>query len=468
MRRFTAGIPGPMDEPLPLEESLRVPDQIVRNLFEPAWDLYEGSIRLRTLRPLRRIQWQTPDQIQASANSKLIAMVCHAAATSPFYQERFTEAGIDPTKVSSIDDLQNLPLLTKDDIRAYTDQIISGAYSKPDLVPAKTGGSTGVALQVYCDRKGVEKRAAAALRSDEWSGWQIGQPLAAIWGNPPTPKTLKNKLRRLLKDRIIYLDTMKIDDQAIDTFLAEWKAMNPGMLYGHAHSIFILCENLKDRGFTLNPQGIVATSMMLIEPERRLIEEVCGIPVTNRYGCEEVSLIGCECEEHKGMHLNSDYNIVEFLRDDGTPCAPGEDGRIVVTELINFGMPMIRYEVGDRGVPTDRLCPCGRGLPLMESLTGRTADFLKAQDGSRVAGISIIENTLTKLPGIKQLQIVQEEVHRLTANLVPGPDYGDDTANQLIETLREIMGGDFEVDINQVDAIPQESSGKYRFTICRI
>jgi phenylacetate-CoA ligase len=447
---------------------LRVPDSFVRNISEPAWDLYEGSVRLRTLRHLRQAQWQSPEQILAARNTKLIAMVCHAAATSPFYRARFAEAGIDPTKVTGMEDLRDLPLLTKDDIRAHTDEILSTAFNMQDLVPARTGGSTGVALQVYCDRKGVEKRAGAALRSDEWAGWRLGQPLAAVWGNPPVPRTMKNRLRLLFKDRVIYLDTMKIDDAAIDRFLAQWRRMRPGMLYGHAHSIFILCENLKDRGLSLNPGSIVATSMMLIEPERRVIEEVCGIPVTNRYGCEEVSLIGCECEEHNGMHLNADHNVVEFLRDDGTPCAPGEDGRIVVTELINFGMPMIRYEVGDRGVPTDRLCPCGRGLPLMESITGRTADFLKAQDGSRVAGISIIENTLTKLPGIKQLQIVQTEALKLTVNLVPGSGYGDEVAGRLIETLRDILGRDFAVAINQVEAILQESSGKYRFTICRI
>jgi len=447
---------------------VRIPDSLVRNLFEPAWDLYESSVRLRTLRLLRATQWQSPAELQESADSKLTAMVCHAAATSSFYRQRFATAGIDPTRVRAIEDLKNLPLLTKDDIRAHTDEILSDSFPKQDLVPAKTGGSTGVALQVFCDRQAIEKRAAAALRSDEWSGWKLGQPLAAVWGNPPTPKTLKNKLRALLKDRIIYLDTMKIDDRAIDRFLAEWKAMKPGMLYGHAHSIFILCENLQARGISLNPAGIVATSMMLIEPERRVIEEVCRTKVTNRYGCEEVSLIGCECEQHDGMHLNLDHSIVEFLRDDGTPCAPGEDGRIVVTELINHGMPMIRYEVGDRGAPSDRMCPCGRGLPLMASITGRTADFLKAQDGSRVAGISIIENTLTKLPGIKQLQIVQDAALSLQVNLVPGPGYGEDVAGELTRILRDIMGADFTVTIAEVPAIPQESSGKYRFTICRI
>ena len=451
-----------------MERILRIPDIIVRNLCEPAWDLYEGSVRLRSLNRLRDTQWLARDEILAAQSHHLNAMVRHAAATCPFYRDRFAASGIDPAAVRSIEDLRALPLLTKDDIRGNLDAILSNRYAKETLVMAKTGGSTGVALEIYCDRKGVEKRAAAALRSDEWSGWRLGQPLAAVWGNPPVPRSLKNRLRRWLKDRIIFLDTMKIDDQAIDRFLAEWKAIRPGMLYGHAHSIFILAEALQARGLTLKPTGIVATSMMLIDQERAVIEAVCGMPVTNRYGCEEVSLIACVCEEHRGMHLNADHSIVEFLTDDGEPCAPGEDGRIVVTELINYGMPMLRYEVGDRGVPGDRLCPCGRGLPLMEHITGRVADFLVATDGHRVAGISIIENTLTRLPGIKQMQVVQEEALKVLVNLVPGPDYGAETEAGLVAALHEYLGSTVEVRVSQVPRIPQEESGKYRFTICRI
>ncbi len=447
---------------------MRVPDSLVRHIYEPLWDLYEGSSRLGHLRHLHQTQWMTPGEIQLASNSQLKAMVCHAVTTSSFYQARFAEAGIDPTGVNNIGDLKNLPILTKNDIRQHSDEILSTSFPKTDLIPAKTGGSTGEALQVYCDRKGVEMRAAAALRSDEWSGWKLGEPVAAVWGNPPRPVTLKNKLRRWLKDRVIYLDTMRVDDQAIDTFLAEWKIMRPGMLYGHAHSVFILCEALQQRGLTLDPTGIVATSMMLIESERRVIEQVCGIKVTNRYGCEEVSLIACECEQHRGMHLNADHNIVEFLRDDGTPCGPSEDGRIVVTELVNFGMPMIRYEVGDRGVPSERVCPCGRGLPLMEHVTGRVADFLVATDGHKVAGISIIENTLTRLPGIQQMQVVQEEARKLQVNLVPGPDFSGETEKKLTASLQEYLGAEVAVHVTKVKRIPQEESGKYRFTICRI
>jgi len=449
-------------------EILRVPDFLVRQLFQPLWDVYEGSVRLKTMRDLEKSQWLSTDELQAAANKKLNLMCRHAVATSPFYRERFAQAGIDPAKVQCIEDLATLPLLTKLDVRGHTPEILSSSFEKDSLIPAKTGGSTGVALHIYCDAEGVEKRNAAALRSDQWSGWRLGQPLAAIWGNPPVAVTLKNKLRNFLKDRIIYLDTMKIDDSAIDGFLAEWKTMKPGLLYGHAHSIFILAEALKERGLKLQPTGIVATSMMLLDHERAVIEEVCGIKVTNRYGCEEVSLIGCECEKHSGMHLNLDHNIVEFLREDGTPCAPGEDGRIVVTELINFGMPMIRYEVGDRGVPSDQQCSCGRGLPMMASITGRVADFLVAEDGSKVAGISIIENSLTRFPGIRQLQIIQNEPLLLTVNVVPDTDYGQDVEFNLLAGLGEMLGQGMLFEVNHVEAIAQEESGKYRFTICRI
>lgn len=448
---------------------MRWPDALVGGVIEPAWDLYERSIRLRTLRDLRRTQWHPPARIEQEQGRRLQAIVRHAAETCPFYRDRFAAAGLDPAAIRTPADLRLLPILTKDDIRRHQDALISSRHRKQDLLRAKTGGSTGVSLEVFCDLPGIQKRAAAALRSDEWSGWRLGQPMAAAWGNPPAPTTWKARLRASLKERIIYLDTMRIDEPALERFLAEWDRLRPGLLFGHAHSLFILAEYLLAQGRTLRPKGIIATSMMLLDAERRVIEQACeGVPVTNRYGCEEVSLIACECEQHRGLHLNADHVITEFLRDDGSPCAPGEDGRLVVTELVNYGQPLLRYELGDRGVPGDRACPCGRGLPLMEQVTGRTADFLRAEGGYRVQGISIIENTLTKLPGIRQMQIVQEEPLRLRVHLVPGPGWGPEVAAELEATLRGILGQGMAIDLLPGERIPQEKNGKYRFTICRI
>ncbi len=170
---------------------MRLPDAVVGGFFEPAWDVYERSARLRELRRLRRTQWEKPEAVRARQEAALRTMVAHAASTCAFYRESFANAGIDPASVRTLDDLARLPIVTKDDIRQRGDDLISSRHRKQDLRRAKTGGSTGVSLEIYCDEPGVQLRTAAALRSDEWSGWRLGQPMAAVWGNPPVPATWK-------------------------------------------------------------------------------------------------------------------------------------------------------------------------------------------------------------------------------------------------------------------------------------
>src|SRR5262249_8028755 len=147
------------------------------------------------------------------------------------------------------------------------------------------------------------------------------------------------------------------------------------------------------------PRGIITSAMVLHNWQRRVIEEVFACRVTNRYGCEEVSLIACECERHEGLHVNADNLLVEVLRD-GRPAAPGEPGSVVVTDLSNRAMPLLRYQVGDVAVATDRLCPCGRGLPLLERIEGREADYVVTPSGRLISGISLTENFAVQVPGL--------------------------------------------------------------------
>lgn len=447
---------------------MRVPDCIVGRVFEPAWDLYEGSIRLRTYRSLARGQFDPPEILEARRGRRLNLVLRHAAATSPFHARRLRAAGIDPRGVTSIEALRGLPILTKAEVREHLDEILSSSHRREDLVPARTGGSTGVALRLYCDHPGIERRQGAALLADTWSGWRLGQPIAAVWGNPPQPVTIRNRIRAALKDRTLYLDTMHVNPDAVREFAAGWRRVRPGLLYGHAHSLYLLALHIEELGEVIRPRAIVATSMMLLAPERTVIEQVFACPVTNRYGCEEVSLVACECERHLGLHVNAEHVAVEVLRADGSPCGPGEDGRIVVTEFINYGMPMLRYEVGDHGLLDERPCSCGRPYPLLKSVTGRTADFLIAADGSRVSGISLIENTLTRFGGVSQMQLVQEEIGHVDLNLVRGADWEARTEEALTEALRDALGEDLTVVCHFRDSIPQEPNGKYRFSICRV
>jgi len=226
---------------------------------------------------------------------------------------------------------------------------------------------------------------------------------------------------------------------------------------------------LKQKGIDeIKPKGIISTSMMLLPQEREIIEKVFDCNVTNRYGCEEVGLIACECEKHDGMHLNIDHLYIEFIKEDGSPAKAGEEGAIVVTELINHGMPLIRYKIEDVGIPTDRKCSCGRGLPLMEKVAGRVADFLIRKDGSLVAGVSLVERTLTAIKGIEQMQIVQEALNNIVLNVVKGRDYNLESEKLLLNEFEDVFGKDVKIALKYIDKIPQERSGKYRFSICKV
>jgi phenylacetate-CoA ligase len=439
-----------------------------KHVFFPLWEIKDSAHRAKYLHELSMSQWLDQEILRQRQWQRVREMVGYAFKHCSYYRERLTGAGFDGT-LADWGDFRRLPILTKKDIRAHGNTLLSCEFEKKDLVETKTGGSTGVALELYFDKQCQEKRNAAAMRSDRWAGWDIGMSVAAIWGNPPIADTLKKKLRNLLLDRIIYLDTMEINEDSVRHFIERWRKTRPRVIYGHSHSIYILAMYLQRLGIEgIHPTGIISTSMMLIEPERRLIEEVFGCQVTNRYGCEEVGLIACECEQHKGLHLNMDHVVVEFLRDDGTEAVPGEEASIVVTDLVNRGMPLIRYRVGDMGVLSDRSCSCGRGLPLMECVIGRRADFLKRPDGSLVAGVSLVERTLTAIPGIEQMQLVQDELYRLCAKVVKDSSFNEASERRLHDEFQKVFGEEMLVGIQYVSTLEQTQSGKYRFSICNV
>jgi phenylacetate-CoA ligase len=189
--------------------------------------------------------------------------------------------------------------------------------------------------------------------------------------------------------------------------------------------------------------------------------------VTNRYGCEEVSLIACECERHHGLHVNVDSVLVEVIHD-GKPAPAGTPGSIVVTDLSNFAMPLIRYLIGDVGMLAEKLCPCGRGSMRLESIEGREADFVVTADGRLISGISLTENFAVLVPGVAQIQIVQEQLRRFLFRIVRGADWTPGSERALATLVAERFGRNVRYSIEFVDVIPQEASGKYRFCISHV
>ena len=440
-----------------------------RNLFEPLDVLRSGTPRLKYWKELERSQYVAESTLRQVQWRRLTELLAYVWENNEFYRERFEQAGMSPDMIRTADNFMKFPLLSKSDIRENTRQMISKGYDTNSLFKFKTGGSTGKALEIYMTEECSELRNACARRHDRWTGWEPGEPIGAVWGNPELPSDMKGRLKDWFLSPLIYLDTMRVTEESVRHFASEWQRIDPTLLYGHAHSIYLLARLIRELGIhEITPKGILSTSMMLMPHERQVIEEVFGIKVTDRYGCEEVSLIASECERHEGMHLNIEHLFIEFIKDDGSPAASGEPGKIVVTDLMNRAMPFIRYQVEDVGVPSARKCSCGRGLPLMESVAGRVADFLVKRDGSRVAGISLIENTLTKIPGIDQMQIVQEALDLITLRIVPGKGYENATEKELVNYFKNIFGDKVKIETVFLSNIMSEPSGKYRFSICKV
>jgi phenylacetate-CoA ligase len=449
-------------------EGLTVLTWLSKHVFFPLWEVKDGAHRRRYLRELSASQWWKPEVLRQRQWERVREIVHYAYGHCTYYKSHYANLEFDGV-LGTWGDFRRLPLLTKQDIRDNEEKLLSKAFRREDLVQAKTGGSTGTALNLYFDERCQEMRNAAEMRSHYWAGRDIGTKFAAVWGNPPAADTLKKKIRNLLIDRIIYLDTMSIDEKSIRSFFERWRREKPRVVFGHAHSIYILATYLRDMGIKdLQPHGIITTSMVLLESERRVIEDVFNCQVTNLYGCEEVGLIACECEQHDGFHLNIDHLIVEFLRDNGTEAAPGEEANIVVTDLINRGMPLIRYQIEDRGILSDRECPCGRGLPLMERVVGRQADFLKRRDGSLVAGVSLVERTLTAIQGIQQMQLVQDDLDLLQVKVVKDKNYTLESEINLKKELGDVFGDGITIKVDYVLELDKTIRGKYRLAICNV
>jgi phenylacetate-CoA ligase len=442
---------------------------LVRTVISPLWARWERSPYLRHLRWLRAHQFDGPEVVRERQWTAVKHLLRHAYASVPFYRQRLDRASIDPSQIKDFDDFTRVPVLTKDDIRAHGQELLSTRYAGAPLTCKKTSGSTGTSLQVWVDEESLQWKRACTLRSDEWSGWRLGERVARLWGNPDYRRRgLRGRLRNGLLDRAYYLDTLKMDEAALARFAAVLRRKRPPLVFGHAHSVYLFAEYLRRQGrCDIRPRGVITTAMVLHNWQRRVIEEVFGCRVTNRYGCEEVSLIACECDRHEGLHLNADGVYVEILRD-GQPVPPGQPGSVVVTDLTNRAMPLLRYQVGDVAVWSERRCLCGRGLPLLERLEGREADYVVTADGELISGISLTENFALHVPGIAQLQIIQETVRRFRFRLVRGPDFGPASLGRLGQLVGECFGSGVDFECDYVDRIPQEPSGKYRFCISRV
>jgi phenylacetate-CoA ligase len=441
---------------------------LVRHVLRPfiAWRRGE-SAQLRYEQEFSQSQWLPADDLRQLQLTRLTALLRHAYAACPFYRERFTAAGLTPDDIRSLDDLRRLPVTEKRDIQRHGLNMVARNWPASDLIDNQTGGSTGQPLhfKLSLDRKC--SRTAATTRHNEWADYRPGDLAAVLWGAPqdrPTP-TFFSRLRDWLMREPIWLDTGRITETSLQEFHEALLQHRPHIILAYARSAVLFARWLEDNGLRPHrPRAVITTAEMLEDEGRDVIERVFGCRVFNRYGCREVSVIASECSAHSGLHVMAEGLFVEIETPTG-PARPGEVGSILITDLLNHAMPLIRYRVGDMGAWAQGDCPCGRNLPRLERLAGRVTDFLVGTDGQLVSGAALTINLVAKRPSLGQVQICQSLPGEAVFRVVPGPGFDEQADTDFLrQAARHYLGQAATVSLEVVDEVPLSPSGKYLFS----
>lgn len=437
----------------------------VSALVFPVHERIKSHDTVAIRRQMEEAQWWPADRLVDFQLQRLRDLLQDVGVNVPYYRELFARIGFDPDTVRGTSDLQRLPFLTKTVIRAHTESLKH--KHAQGLTRFNTGGSSGEPLIFFIGTKRVSHDVAAKWRATRWWNVDIGDPEIVIWGSPielGKQDRIKHWRDKLLRTQL--LPAFEMSEAKLDQFIATIRAVKPRMLFGYPSALTHIAKHARKRGVAMDDLGIrvaFVTSERLYDDQRSTIAETFGCRVANGYGGRDAGFIAHECPAG-GMHLTADDIVVEVVDEQGQVQPPGVAGEIVVTHLSTNDFPFIRYRTGDIGVLGATPCSCGRGLPLLQDIQGRSTDFVVAADGTVMHGLSLIY-ILRDIVGVQAFKVIQETRALTRVLLVTDGSFPPEAVDRIISGFKQRLGADVAVLVEQVDAIPAEKSGKFRYIV---
>ncbi len=418
------------------------------------------ALALKHYLELRSSQWRPREELMDLQQRRLGALIAHAYENVPFYRAWFDRAGVKPADIRGPSDLSLLPPCAKDDLRP--------AFSRPadnfkaaDCVEAVTSGSTGAPLKFYMDKRSLAFRFAMNLRTLEFSTYRLGKKLFQV--SPPLSGKLKSGLKTKLIDAALRRLTVPPFEQDLETKLNQLLAYRPDAIVGYTSYIKSLADLVQTSGASCPLGSVMTTSEKLLPGTRRQLHEVFGGQVFDQYGSVESGRAATECAAGRGYHINVEGVLIEIVNEAGEPAAPGESGEVLVTNLLNYASPFVRYRVGDRAaLAPDRPCECGRELPRLDRIEGRLNDIILAPDGRRILP-EYFYLTLREIDGLAQFQIRQESTRGLKVLYTREADFNEEQRRQ-VELEYERYLSDMSVIWEPVKRI-EKIAGKHRHIV---
>jgi phenylacetate-CoA ligase len=429
-----------------------------------AYDTFTGRKVLHCMKFLEKTQWWKKKDIHRLQLRRMKRLLRYAYENVPYYHTAFKEASFHPADFRALTDLHKLPILTKSILREQNSQLQSRTTSRHGMVAMATTGTTASPVGFSRSRIDISWGTGAEFRGYGWAGYELGKKIILVWRlHPHDTRKLKFKIREILKRERV-LNVSSLSEQSLASFTAEMRRFNPDFIRGVCSSTNILALFLKDNGASdIQPKAVFTTGETLLPHYRRAIESL-GCKVYDQYASCEMSFMASQCGHHAGLHVH-DENLYLEVEQDNEPAAPGEEGRVLLTNLHSHAMPFIRYDIGDMGTVLDDSCSCGRQLTLFTPI-GRIYEYFYGSDGSFTI-LRDLPTVFEDLP-IQDFQVVQETLDDITIKIVPRREYNQSHTDFILKHVRGVHSKSAIVRVELVKSLPLGHSGKMSHAVSKI
>lgn len=425
------------------------------------------------LRGQRRIPFLSRERIAALRDQRIRSMVAHAARTVPFYRDWFARAGADPREITGAADLDRLPVLDRELVRAEPRRFLSESAAARDTVAFTTSGTTGTPLEVRHDRRSLLANIAFGERERE--------PVIRLCGGKFRPQELYvgYQTSTFKKVQAFYAEHTRLPVRPARTFMsllepieqvaARINAEHPDVLVGYGGWLDVFFRTVAARGLDIHPPPVVMyMGEALPHGGRDFIEQRFGIKVLSRYNAVEAFKIGFMCEQGVGFHLHEDLCHVRIVGPSGQSVLGGRSGEVVISNLVNRATVLLNYPIGDVATLSAPGCACGRTFMLLSELEGRVEDILPLADGRCLHPRAIWE-LLKGEPHILQYQLIQHEPRHFALMLVTVDDPTfQAVAARVVPSLQRMLGSDAIINAIRRNEIDRDGGGKFRAVITRV
>ena len=412
-------------------------------------------------------QWYRRSDIYKNQRKKLNDLLKYVSKNVTYYRNIIVAEPYRLNNDFDFNEFRKIPFLTKDIIRKNFSNLKSNSINNNSLVRNSTSGSTGESLVFYNDKKSLVNRQAVVCRNSDWVSCRFTDRKVSIWGAPIDIKkydTLRGHLHsHFTRNKL--LSSYELSDAMMFRYAKIIQKFRPKLLISYPSHLVLFVEFLKKKSLQLpSIESIITSGENLYSWQRKIIEEITQVKVFDRYGSREFGNIAHQCEMHTDYHINPERFYLEIVDHDGQPVKNGSVGDIVVTDLDNYGFPFIRYKIGDIGSYSTKVCPCGRNLPALKSVDGRSFDLIEGPNGNRLGG-TFWTLLMRKTGGIDNFQIIQKSIDVLQIKIVRSSDFSIKSFDSTLNSIQDKLGQGITLKVSYVPYIPPTKSGKRKFVV---